>query len=147
MSSCRLIPVAARRQACAYTEAARLEIKIQQQRNALRAIKGAWKREDHRELAKGAAAWASQAPALDAKRFEELERRRDCPNRRPFWPGAPSTLPRSTWVRVEAPTRSPGKLPSLMAALQQLAEQGANGRLVGPHRRSRRPHRAGAQPL
>ena len=33
-------------------------------------------REDHPELAQGAAAWIRQIRALDNERFEELERRR-----------------------------------------------------------------------
>jgi hypothetical protein len=52
------------------------EIKIQQQRNALRAAKGAWKEKDHPELAQGAAAWVRQIRAADTKCFLELERRR-----------------------------------------------------------------------
>jgi hypothetical protein len=52
------------------------EIKILQQRNALRAAKGAWKQKDHPELAQGAAAWVRQIRAADTKRLLELERRR-----------------------------------------------------------------------
>jgi hypothetical protein len=52
------------------------EIKIQQQRNALRAAKGAWKQKDHPELAQGASAWVRQIRAADTKRFQELEWRR-----------------------------------------------------------------------
>jgi hypothetical protein len=59
------------------TEVARREIKIRQQRDALRAAKGAWKQEAHPELAQGAAAWVRQVRSVDAKRFEELEQRRN----------------------------------------------------------------------
>jgi hypothetical protein len=55
------------------TELAQREIKIRRQREAA----GAWKSEDHPELAQGAAAWVRQIRALDNQRFEELERRRD----------------------------------------------------------------------
>jgi hypothetical protein len=58
------------------TEVARREIKIQQQRNALRAAKGAWKQEDHPELAQGAAAWVREIRAADGERFTALEQRR-----------------------------------------------------------------------
>jgi hypothetical protein len=43
------------------------EIKIQQQRNALRVAKGAWKEKDHPELAQGAAAWVRQIRAALAR--------------------------------------------------------------------------------
>lgn len=56
-------------------ELARREIKLRRQRQALRESAGSWKSEDHPELAKGAAAWVQQIRALDAHRFEELERR------------------------------------------------------------------------
>jgi hypothetical protein len=58
------------------TEVARREIKIQQQRQALRAAKGAWKQKDHPELAQGAAAWVRQIRSADTKRFQELEQHR-----------------------------------------------------------------------
>jgi hypothetical protein len=58
-------------------ELARREIKIRHQRDVLRETAGAWKSEDHPELAEGAAAWISQMRALDNERFVELERRRD----------------------------------------------------------------------
>jgi Arc/MetJ-type ribon-helix-helix transcriptional regulator len=57
-------------------EVVRREIKILQQRDALRAAKGAWKEKDHPELAQGAAAWVRQIRVADTKRFLELERRR-----------------------------------------------------------------------
>ena len=59
------------------TEIARREIKIRRQREALRETAGAWKDQDHPELALGAAAWVRQMRALDNRRFEELERRHD----------------------------------------------------------------------
>ncbi len=59
------------------TELAQREIKIRRQREALRETAGAWKDQDHPELAQGAAAWVLQMRALDNRRFEELERRRE----------------------------------------------------------------------
>jgi hypothetical protein len=58
------------------TELAQREIKIRRQRAALREATGAWKEHDHPELAQGAAAWVREMRALDNRRFEELERRR-----------------------------------------------------------------------
>ena len=59
------------------TELAQREIKLRRQREVLRETAGAWKSEDHPELAQGAAAWVRQIRAGDNQRFEELERRRD----------------------------------------------------------------------
>lgn len=59
------------------TEIAQREIKIRRQRDVLRETAGAWKSEDHPDLAQGAVAWVRQIRALDNQRFEELERRRD----------------------------------------------------------------------
>ena len=59
------------------TEIAQREIKIRRQREVLRETAGAWKSEDHPDLAQGAAAWVRQIRGLDNRRFEELERRRD----------------------------------------------------------------------
>ncbi len=59
------------------TELARRELKIRHQREVLRETVGAWKSEDHPELAQGSAAWVRQIRALDNRRFEELEQRRD----------------------------------------------------------------------
>jgi hypothetical protein len=59
------------------TELAQREIKIRRQREVLHETAGAWKSEDHPELAHGAAAWVRQIRALDDRRFEALERRRD----------------------------------------------------------------------
>jgi hypothetical protein len=57
-------------------ELARNEVQRLQQREALREATGAWKDEDHPELAQGAAAWVRKMRDLDNRRFEELERRR-----------------------------------------------------------------------
>jgi hypothetical protein len=53
------------------------EIRLRLQREVLAEIAGAWKAEDHPELADGADAWVREIRALDAARFEELERHRD----------------------------------------------------------------------
>ena len=53
------------------------EIKLVRQREVVRQTPGAWKSEDHPELAQGAAAWVKEIRVLDTQRFEELERRRD----------------------------------------------------------------------
>jgi hypothetical protein len=59
------------------TEIARDEIQRRQQRNALRAARGAWKDEDHPELKDGAAAWVSQMRSESETRFQEIEQRRN----------------------------------------------------------------------
>ena len=59
------------------TELAQREIKIRRQREVLRETAGAWKSEDHPELAEGAAPWVEKIRALDQERFEDLERRRE----------------------------------------------------------------------
>jgi Arc/MetJ-type ribon-helix-helix transcriptional regulator len=59
------------------TEVARDEIQRLQQRNALRAAKGAWKDEDHPELKDGVAAWVSQMRAESETRFQEIEQQRN----------------------------------------------------------------------
>ena len=58
------------------TELAQREIKLRRQREALQEAAGSWMTKDHPELAKGAAAWVNKIRALDAPRFEDLERRR-----------------------------------------------------------------------
>ena len=58
------------------TELAQREIKLRLQRQALRESAGAWKAEDHPELANGSAAWVRQIRSLDSHRWEELEKRR-----------------------------------------------------------------------
>ena len=59
------------------TEAARDEIQRRKQRNALRAVKGAWKDEDHPELKHGSAAWVRQMRSESEKRFEQIEQHWD----------------------------------------------------------------------
>jgi hypothetical protein len=58
------------------TELAQREIKIRRQREVLLETAGAWKSQDHPELAEGAGAWVRQIRALDTPRLEELEKRR-----------------------------------------------------------------------
>jgi hypothetical protein len=58
------------------TEVAQREIKLRRQREVLREVAGAWKDEDHPELAQGAAAWVRQLRALDDHRIKDLVRRR-----------------------------------------------------------------------
>ena len=53
------------------------EIKLNRQRNALRAVKGAWKPEDHPELAQGAAQWIRNIRQESVKRFEKIECHRE----------------------------------------------------------------------
>ncbi len=53
------------------------EIKLNRQRDAFRAAKGAWKAEDHPELADGAAKWIREIRQETVKRFEKIERHRD----------------------------------------------------------------------
>ena len=55
---------------------AKREIKLNRQRHALRAAKGAWKSEDHPELAEGAAQWVHQIRQESVKRFERIEEHR-----------------------------------------------------------------------
>ncbi len=55
----------------------RREIKLNRQRDALRAAKGVWKAEDHPELADGAAKWIREIRQESVKRFEKIERHRD----------------------------------------------------------------------
>ena len=59
------------------THLAQREIKLRRQREVLLEAAGAWKTEDHPELAEGAAAWVRQMRSLDSRRFEELERHRE----------------------------------------------------------------------
>lgn len=56
---------------------ARREIKLNRQRTALRAARGAWKAEDHPELAKGAAQWVHDIRQESVKRFEKVEQHRE----------------------------------------------------------------------
>ena len=54
-------------------ELAKREIKLNRQRQALRAATGAWKAEDHPELAGGAASWVHQIRQESVKRFEKID--------------------------------------------------------------------------
>lgn len=53
---------------------ARREVKLHRQKKALRAAVGAWKAEDHPELAGGAANWVREVRQASVKRFEKIER-------------------------------------------------------------------------
>jgi hypothetical protein len=66
--------VGKRRRSAFLTELVRREIKLRRQRDVLRETAGAWKAEDHPELAQGAAAWVRQIRALDTQRLDDLER-------------------------------------------------------------------------
>ncbi len=57
-------------------ELAKREIKLNRQREALRAAAGAWKAEDHPELAGGAASWVRGIRQESVKRFEKIQRHR-----------------------------------------------------------------------
>lgn len=56
---------------------ARREIKLHNQKKALKAAKGAWKSEDHPELAQGAAKWVREIRQESVKRYAKIERRRE----------------------------------------------------------------------
>jgi hypothetical protein len=56
---------------------AKREIKLNRQRNALRAAKEAWKPEDHPELAQGAASWVRGIRQESLKRFAKIEHHRE----------------------------------------------------------------------
>jgi hypothetical protein len=58
-------------------ELAKREIKLNRQRQALRAATGAWRAEDHPELAGGAASWVREIRQESVKRFEKIQRRRE----------------------------------------------------------------------
>jgi hypothetical protein len=58
-------------------ELAKREIKLNRQREALRAAAGAWKAEDHPELAGGAASWVREIRQESVKRYEQVQRRRE----------------------------------------------------------------------
>jgi hypothetical protein len=57
-------------------ELAKREIKLNRQRQALRAATGVWKAEDHPELAGGAAGWVREIRQGSVKRFEKIQQRR-----------------------------------------------------------------------
>lgn len=52
------------------------EVQLHEQLEALRAARGAWKGENHPELADGAASWIRKVRDLEEDRFRELERHR-----------------------------------------------------------------------
>jgi hypothetical protein len=54
-------------------DSAKREIKLNRQRNALRAAKGAWTQQDHPELAQGAAQWVRDIRQASAKHFDKIE--------------------------------------------------------------------------
>ena len=56
---------------------ARREIKLHRQKKALRAATGAWKSEDHPELAGGAAKWVREVRQASVKRYEKIEHNRE----------------------------------------------------------------------
>jgi len=58
-------------------ELAKREIKLNRQRQALRAATGAWKGEDHPELAAGAANWVRQIRQESVKRSDKIQRHRE----------------------------------------------------------------------
>lgn len=53
------------------------ELKLYEQREALREAAGCWKSEDHPELTGGAAAWVSKVRSESDERFERMMRQRD----------------------------------------------------------------------
>ena len=57
-------------------ELAKRELKLRRQRDALRACAGAWKSEDHPELAQGSAAWVRQIRSEGADRDRQIEEHR-----------------------------------------------------------------------
>ena len=58
-------------------ELAKREIKLNRQRQALRAATGAWKAKDHPELAARAASWVREIRQESVKRFEKIQRHRE----------------------------------------------------------------------
>lgn len=52
---------------------AKSEIKLNRQRQALREVRGAWKAEDHPELAPGADKWVREMRQASVKRFEKIQ--------------------------------------------------------------------------
>jgi hypothetical protein len=58
-------------------ELAMREINLNRQRNALHDVKGAWKPEDHPELAQGSAQWVRKIRQESVKRFKKIEQRRE----------------------------------------------------------------------
>ena len=58
-------------------ELARREIKLNRQQRALRVAVGAWKTEDHPELAEGSAKWVREVRQESVKRYERIEQHRE----------------------------------------------------------------------
>ena len=58
-------------------ELAKREIKLDRQRRALKAATGAWKAEDHPELAEGAAQWIREIRHESVKRYEKIRQHRE----------------------------------------------------------------------
>lgn len=58
-------------------ELAKREIKLNRQRQALKAATGAWKAADHPELAEGAAKWVREVRKESVSRSERIERHRE----------------------------------------------------------------------
>ncbi len=56
---------------------AKREIKLNRQREALREARGAWKAEDHPELAAGADKWVRETRQESVKRFEKIQQHRE----------------------------------------------------------------------
>jgi len=56
---------------------AKREIKLNRQRQALRAVTGAWKAEDHPELAAGSAEWVHEIRHQSVKRYEKIQQHRE----------------------------------------------------------------------
>ena len=54
-----------------------VEERIARQREALRAVAGAWKAEDHPELVDGAAAWVREIRQESVKRLEKIQQHRE----------------------------------------------------------------------
>jgi hypothetical protein len=66
----------ARMEEAVLVELTKREIKLMRQQQALRAATGAWKAEDHPELAGGAASWVREIRQESVKRFEKIQRHR-----------------------------------------------------------------------
>ena len=58
-------------------ELARRKIKLNHQRQALRAATGAWKAADHPELAGGAAKWVREIRQESVQRYEKIREHRE----------------------------------------------------------------------
>lgn len=58
-------------------ELAKREIKLDRQRRALKSATGAWKAEDHPELAAGAAQWIREIRQESVKRYEKIQQHRE----------------------------------------------------------------------